>query len=173
MEQLLIPVVLCGVVFIIGAILWYLVLGRSMRALVMTTLAILLNRDQTVDPDAPIEVPENRETAGDKLINSVEERDFIAKTGLPKTPPRIPSSNASFSSNTRFSAQSTSDEGRGARVGQQIPKSIRRLGRPFRFLRVSSHNEDGLLDDDETSNDVQNQGQTKSPFKQQSTDDKE
>lgn len=71
--------VLCGIVAIIGLIVtyvWYFVFGRSLRAVLMAGLSIMMNRDSTVDLDADVVLEKRPEQAKKEITQEVEALNF-------------------------------------------------------------------------------------------------
>lgn len=71
--------VICGIVALVAlviAYLWYFVFGRSMRAILMTGLSLLMNRDSEIDLDADVELEKRPEQAKEEIAHEVEALDF-------------------------------------------------------------------------------------------------
>jgi len=94
---------ICGigaVVLLIVAYLWYFVFGKSLRAVLMAGLSIMMNRDSTIDMNADVEITKRPEDAKQEMTQEIEALDFDSQVA----------------SNSQFVPQAVSDEGFSAQV---------------------------------------------------------
>ncbi len=71
--------VLCGIVAVIGLVVtyvWYFIFGRSLRAVLMAGLSIMMNRDSTIDLDADVVLEKRPEQAKKEITQEVDALDF-------------------------------------------------------------------------------------------------
>jgi|GEM_PF-1886632 len=71
--------VLCGIVAVIAlviAYLWYFIFGRSLRAVLMAGLSIMLNRDSTIDLNADVVLEKRPEQVKKEMTQEAEALDF-------------------------------------------------------------------------------------------------
>jgi hypothetical protein len=71
--------VLCGIVAVIALIvtyLWYFIFGKSLRAVLMAGLSILMNQDSTIDLDADVVLDKRPEQAKEEIEQEVNALDF-------------------------------------------------------------------------------------------------
>lgn len=71
--------VLCGIVAVIAlvvAYLWYFIFGRSLRAVLMAGLGIMLNRDSTIDLNADVVLDKRPEQAKKEMTQEAKALDF-------------------------------------------------------------------------------------------------
>tara|TARA_R110000744_G_scaffold299980_1_gene409272 strand:- start:58 stop:555 length:498 start_codon:yes stop_codon:yes gene_type:complete len=71
--------VLCGIVAVIALVIayvWYFIFGRSLRAILMAGLSIMMNRDSTIDLDADVVVEKRPEQAKKEITQEVDALDF-------------------------------------------------------------------------------------------------
>ncbi len=71
--------VLCGIVAVIGLVVtyvWYFVFGRSLRAVLMAGLSIMMNRDSTIDLDADVVLDKRPEQAKKEITQEVDALNF-------------------------------------------------------------------------------------------------
>ncbi len=70
---------ICGVgalVLLVVTYLWYFVFGRSLRAVLMAGLSILMNRDSTIDINADVELTKRPEDVKNEMTQEVEALNF-------------------------------------------------------------------------------------------------
>jgi len=132
--------VLCGigaVALLVVAYLWYFVFGKSLRAVLMAGLSILMNRDSTIDLDADVEIKKRPEEAKKEMTQEIAALDF----------------NDEVASHSPYVQQATIDEGFGAQAveadnKQELVSSsfgtgrfrrvLKSVMRPFLRLRMQS-----------------------------------
>ena len=71
--------VLCGIgaiILLVATYLWYFVFGRSLRAVLMAGLSIMMNRDSTIDMDADVEIVKRPEQVKEEMPQEIEALDF-------------------------------------------------------------------------------------------------
>ena len=71
--------VLCGLLAVIGLVLtylWYFVFGRSLRAILMAGLSMMMNQDSTIDLDAEVVVEKRPEQVKEEMSQEIEALDF-------------------------------------------------------------------------------------------------
>lgn len=142
--------VLCGIGVFAILYAWYFVFGRSSKAVLLAVLGALLGRTDTVDPDAPIEVPPSDQTLRSALTERSRNMPFepqstVSAQGAPSSTQDLPRAPVPPEEPGH---RTTSDSGWPVVLD---PKT-RNLPRPFRFIRLGSGRQDRTTSDKEGDN---------------------
>lgn len=129
-----IVLVMCAGMLVILIGIWFIFFKGSLRRLLVSFAGILVNKDQKIDPAAPIDVP--TEAQFSDLMEARAQQ--IKQTGeLEGVPPRPQS--ARIPPNERGDkARTTSDNGWPSRIYEQI----KRIPHGFRFSRLRTESDD-------------------------------
>ena len=134
MEILLIPLLLCVTPLLIGWIIWRFTFKRSAKKVLMAVIAALLNRQDTVDLDAPIPVPHRGQHISDMLDDMADDTSQFDAQLLNKN---LNAQKAGITREEEVSSGTSSDNGWPVRVDN----AIRRMRHPFRRIRLETENE--------------------------------
>lgn len=155
-EALLVFMALCGGVLLAALWVWNVVFNKSLRKMVFTIVGIVLNRDATIDPNAPIE-PLLDEPLSHILEERAAQLDFEKTVQKGQAKPAPPKAFVVPDEENQF-IQNTSDQG----WPRELDPEIRKKPRPFREIRIRTENEEShpIMDVDTFTKDGQSTSET-------------
>ena len=135
--------VLCGLAALVALLvtyLWYFVFGRSLRAVVMAGLSIMMNRDSTIDLDADVVLERRPEQVKKEMTQEVESLDFHGNvTAHDKYVPQITDDESdNFGAQTAESQPPSNNFVSSSFEGGRFRRVTQAFTRPFLRMRINA-----------------------------------
>lgn len=139
--------VFCGLgafILLIILYIWNFIFGRNLRAVLMAGLGILLNRDMTVDIDAPLDIKKRPKEVKAEMKSERQSLDFDGAMSVSdKYVPYIPGDEEEFGAQMVEGTVHKSDEFvQSSFEGGRFRKVANAILRPFQTMRLQPRSQE-------------------------------